>query len=156
MKPLTRDERFGVVTFLVVVLAVLFRMATPASLWFSVYKLEVSDARCWQDLTVDLDRVIHRDFQGSWVGKVRRKAAQGFVTHATTPLSELPYQTDSKLPEPVTLEWLLWTEPRAYQLPPGEYDGVVTWAVWPHSLIWRREITRNFHFIIWGGDECTK
>lgn len=155
MKPLHRDEKIGVILCLVVALWVITRFAIPGSIWFSVNSIKVNDAATWQEVTVDLDRDIKRDFLGEWSAKIRRKEPQGWVTVATTPVSQLTYQVDSKLPEPVTLEWLLWTEPKAYQLPCGVYDGTVQWVINSDSLVLRRSVIRNIAFTIWGNGECT-
>jgi hypothetical protein len=153
MRPLHTDERFGVAIALLVALWVGFYFATPAALWFTVRNLDVHDAARWQDVTVDLDRTIHRDFTGEWLAKVRRKEPQGWVTYATTPRTRLRYQDDSQLPIPITLEWLLWTEPRAYELPCGTYDLTITWTVNAASMMFKRDLERSSEFKIWG-DEC--
>jgi hypothetical protein len=156
MKPLHTDERFGVIIAIIVAVWVGFYFATPASHWLTIQKMDVQSAARWQDVTIDFKRTIHNTFTGQWVAKVRRKEPQGWVTYATTPVSTLIYQDDSQLPVPVTLEWMIWTEPRAYELPCGIYELAVTWTVHPNSWIFRRETTRFSRFIIWGEDECTE
>lgn len=153
MRPLHTDERFGVLLSIAVAIWVAFYFATPASHWFTVRTFEIRDARVWQDVTLDYDRTIHREFKGQWVGKVRRLEPQGWVTYATTPVSTLVYQEDSKLPIPISLEWMLWTEPKAYQLPCGDYEASITWVVNSNSILLRRDITRSARFRI-GGPEC--
>ena len=155
MKPLYKDERLGVVLSILVAIWVAFYFATPASLWFTVRTFDIKDAMTWQQVTIDFDRTIHRTFPGQWVGKVRKREPHGWVTYATTPVSTLVYQDDSKLPVPVTLEWMLWTEPRAYQLPCGEYEVSITWTINPASPLFRRDITRSDKFRI-GQVICTK
>ena len=144
------DERLGVMLFSVVAIAVLGAIATPASRWFEVGQVDVHNAQTWQEATVELPREINREFWGAWAGKIRQRINGEWVTICTTPLSYLTYQTDSQLPVPVTLDWLLWTEPQCYELGTGEYEITIVWNINIGSLLFERQAVRTDEFIIWG------
>ena len=150
MKALRLDERIGVVLFSAVAIAVMVAIATPASRWFEVGAVDVKNAETWDYVEVDFPREIKREFWGSWAGKIRQRINDEWVTVCTTPLSFLTYQTDSELPVPATLKWLLWTEPECYKLGAGEYEATIVWNINAGSLMFERRVTRTDEFIIWG------
>jgi hypothetical protein len=150
MSGLHIDEKIGVPFALIVSLMVAFLFMTPASFWLHVNRMDIQDAATWQDVTVDYDRTIRRDFTGEWRAMIRRQVEGGYEVVCASEWQPNDYQTDAVLPEPVTLEWLLWTAPYCYRLPPGAYEATVTWRINPGSWLFERETRRTDGFLIYG------
>ena len=150
MSGLHLDEKLGVPLFVGVAVFVAFLFLTPASFWFKVDRLDVQDAATWQDITIDYARTINRDFEGQWRATVRQETAEGWQLVCSTQWQPQDYQTDAVLPDPVTLQWLVWTEPDCYQLGQGRYEVRVTWDINPGSWIFGRKVTRTDTFMIFG------
>jgi len=155
LRNLHRDEILMILFLLAASVWAGLQFAVPASRWFSVQSFAIHDAARWQDVTLDYRREIRRPFVGEWTATVRRQSPNGWEVVAATPVTRHPYKTDSTLPEPVTLEWVLWTEPRAYALPCGRYEVTIVWVIKPESRVFRREVSRTATFTIWGDPPCT-
>lgn len=151
MAALKIDEKIGVPFVFAWVAWVSIQFLFPASYWFDVRGVDVHDADNWVVAEVDYDRIIKRNADIKWKGKVMRRVSGGWTAHSTTPWREEPYFTYSQLPVPVTLQWLLWTEESAYMLPCGEYKVIITWVVNPDSWLWERRVTRDDTFILGDG-----
>ena len=150
MRNLSVDERLGLPVVLAIALWVLLQFAFPASFWFDVGQVDVHDAENSATAPVDYPRVIERDFDAIWFVKIRRRTDDGWETVCVSPERREPYSTDSVLPAGgPDLEWFVWTEPRCYTLPPGEYDIRAEWTINPGSWLWERGVVREDTFIIW-------
>lgn len=150
MRNLTRDEMLGLPLVIVACFWMLAQFIFPASWWFDVGIINVHDAAHSPSAAVDYPRTIRRDFEGIWYAKVRRRTENGWETVCVSPERREPYSTDSVLPVGGTdLEWMVWTEPRCYDLSPGEYDLHVFWTINPGSWLWERRVDREDIFIIW-------
>jgi len=151
MSDLRADEQIGVTLVILIMAAVAFLFMTPATFWLRVDRFDVQDASRWQDITVDLDRTISRDFTGAWRADVREVTNEGTVIVCGSPWQANEYRADAALPVPVTLEWLIYTDPRCYQLThPGRYEVTIYWIINPGNLILRRELSRSDRFVIFG------
>lgn len=150
MSGLHIDEKIGVPFAVAIAAMVAFLFMTPASFWFHVTRMDIRDATTWQGVTVDYDRTITRDFGGEWRAMVRRQVDGGFEVICATEWQPTDYQTDAVLPEPVSLEWMMWTDPNCYELPTGVYDATVTWRINPGSWLFERETKRTDGFVIYG------
>lgn len=157
MRPLSTDERVGVAAALIVFLWAATRFLVPVSHWYDVHTFEVRDAGRWQDVTVNLSRSIYRDFRGEWQVSILRHEGEKWVSYAASDPQVQDYSADASLPDPVTLEWFVWTEPRAYMLPCGNYRIIARWTVNYGSWLWERTVRRTSDFTIFGeGRTCTR
>jgi hypothetical protein len=150
MSGLHVDEKFGVPLVALIAAIVAFLFITPASFWFRVDRMDIRDAARWQDVTVDYQRTIRRNFDGAWRAMIRREVDGGWEVICATDWQPNDYQTDAALPEPVTLEWMVWTEPDCYRLAPGAYEATVTWTLNPGSWLFERQVKRSDRFMVYG------
>jgi len=137
-----RDEKLGVPLAVILCLIVALRFLTPATFWFRPLAFDVQDGAVGAEIVVTYDRVIRRDFIGEWFVSVRREGKSGWEAYCTTPITRQDYRDDSVLPDPVTLEWLSWTEPRCHKLPAGTYEVAAHWRINPDSWLFDRTIHR--------------
>jgi hypothetical protein len=146
------DEKLGLSVIAVILAVVAFLFITPASFWFQVARLDVHDGATSEGLTVDLDRIIRREFEGQWRIDVRREVgADQWEWVCATDWQAQHYVPDAVLPIPVTLEWLAYNDPRCFELDtPGNYSVDVFWEIWPGSLLFERRIRRTDTFTIFG------
>lgn len=109
-----------------------WRALWPASRWYELRAVRVSDAAFTAPVTMAVDRVIHRDFQGEYLATVRRASDMQPVCNGG---EEVPYRTSSTLPDPLTLDW--WTygavPPCMTVLAPGDY--ILTSCISVHTGI---------------------
>lgn len=151
MNRLTLDECIGVPVVVSIAVAVAFRFLVPTSFWFSVDQMDIHDATSWQGVEVELDRTIARDFEGAWRIDMRREVPNGWVSVCSTQWQPNGYTTTARLPDPVSLEWFTWVEPRCYTLDdPGRYEVTATWVINPGSWLFERQIKRLARFNILG------
>lgn len=150
MSGLHVDEKIGVPLVLFIAAVVAFLFLTPAGFWFRVDRLDIRDAAHATDVTVDYERTIRRDFEGAWRATIRREVQNGWEVICSTAWQPQDYQIDAVLPEPVSLQWLVWTDPNCYQLGPGAYEANVTWVINPGSWFFERQVKRSDRFMIYG------
>lgn len=150
MSNLHVDERIGVPIVIFIAAVVMFLFLTPVTTWFSVNRFDIRDAETWQEVTIDYQRDIHREFDGAWRTTVRRVVEDGVEIVCTTDWHPVDYDDRSVLPKPVSLEWMLFSEPECYQLPPGEYEATVSWVVNQGSPLFERNVRRTDTFLIYG------
>lgn len=111
-----------------------FQTYLPASYWVEASDLRVSDSVSGECPMFDLDRVIHRNFQGYWSATLQRYysgPAPGFGNFRTYGGTN-DYRPDTVLPGDVerNLYWLL----RMYETnhtcnwPPGRYRLLFLWT----------------------------
>ena len=148
MTEVRTSEKVGLAAILAIFLAVGSVFALQASFWFRVSSFDVHNATGWQAVTVSYDRDIRRNFHGAWRVQVWKETEDGRVSVCATEWTPQDYTTDAALPEPVTWEWMAWTEPRCYRLPAGNYTAEVTWRINPGSWLFEREIRRADGFTV--------
>lgn len=101
---------------------------TPASAFYEVRSVLIEDTVAGVAPIMHFDRVIHRNFKGSWIAKVERASARGGWTQTCGAVGSTNYVTDAELPDPLTLDW--WTFPeRCTPDVPGIYRVVTTWTI---------------------------
>ena len=100
----------------------------PASWWFEVHDVRVSDGKAGEQITMVVGREIKRDFEGSWSVSIRQidEAATKLACVAS---SKTDYRTDAQLPAVLTIGW--WTNGVCSTLPPGHYVLTTTWYIYP-------------------------
>lgn len=109
----------------------LIHFALPTSFWFTVDLFDVQDTIKGQPIIVDYERTINRPYVADWRIRVRRDTGDGFVQVCSSDTHRQDYDPDNRLPEPVTLEWLAFTDPYCYDLPPGDYLISIAWDINP-------------------------
>lgn len=102
------------------------RDVVPASAWFEVIGVTVSDTRAGQPVRMNVSRIIHAPFTASWVATVRRMTDNG-LEFACSSFGTNDYRLESTLPEPLTLDW--WTYPVRCDLKPGRYRLDTLWTL---------------------------
>ncbi len=99
----------------------------PASHWFEVRSISVSDSVVGVAPGMSVDRVIHRPFQADWIATVMRVEAGGGNSTLCTARGGNDYRPTASLPANLNLDW--WTWPRKCDLPPGEYRLKTLWVL---------------------------
>lgn len=122
----------------------------PVSWWLVVDHITVNDGVAGQPITMDVDRTINRTFEGEWRVEVRRMERGAWESYCTTSTKRQTYEADAALPDPVTLEWWAWTEPRCYSLPEGTYRITTVWTINPGRMVERDLSFTTEPFIIRG------
>ena len=103
----------------------------PTDFWFTVNRFDVRDTIEGEPILVDYDRTIKRPYTADWRIRVRRDTGAGYEQVCSSNTHRQEYDPDNRLPDPVTLEWLAFTDPDCYDLPPGDYSITVTWDINP-------------------------
>lgn len=90
----------------------------------------VEDTMQGEPVLLTVDRGIHGTFNADWAVRVRTYPEKTVVCEAQ---GGGTYDPDAELPEPVTLAWWAFTEPRCagHLLPSGRYVIDTTWTVEP-------------------------
>ena len=148
MTNLTSDEKMGLPIVIVMAMIVALRFFTPAFMWFDVRTMDVQHTQVGDLPEVDFDRAVVRPFQGSWQVVIRKLEPWGWVGYCSTDTNYRPYLTDSALPNPLYLDWFTADDTCYESLPCGQYDIIVTWKVWPRSIIFERTVSRTDRFNI--------
>ena len=117
----------------------LFAVFPLPSWWFEINRFRVMDAQAGQPIIVDYDRTIWRNFEGQWRVEVWRDQRANWVSHCVANGGPQEYRTDTVLPDPVTMDWLAYTEPRCFNLPQGTYKVSVQITVNPGGF-WSRTV----------------
>ena len=145
------DEKLGLWVPIALLLFAAINFAVPSGFWFRVDRLDVRDGVYGQPIIADYEREIVRPFTADWRIKIRRASGDGLEWVCASPLQREDYDDRSRKPQPVTLEWLAWTDPRCYELTPGDYVITVTWELNPdglQSLFLRRTVSVTDSFTI--------
>ena len=141
---LTWAEVAVVVVAALMALGVGFRIMVPPSIWFRVGDLDVHSATRWQDVRVQYDRTIRREFYGAWRVEVSRQVAGGWEEVGAGPKHHQTYTPDTVLPDGgmVTLDWFTGPPPACYALTdPGRYQLCAYWTV--NEGAWLGLLTRR-------------
>ena len=148
LKEATLSQRIVIFMGALLCLVFGFRIAIPAGYWFEVKALEIHSAVRWQDVTVEYDRTIKRQFEGKWRVEVARQAPGGWEEICATPNNPNTYETDAVVqsidparPNLVSLEWFVVAPEECFQLPPAQYRLCAVWTVNTDS--WLGILTRT-------------
>lgn len=148
---LFRDEKLGLLAPLFLLVFAAFNFTVPASFWMQVHRLDVLDTKAGEPILIEYDRTIRRAFTADWRVKIRRATGDGLEWVCATPSAREDYDSQSRLPEPVTLQWFAWTDERCYNLTPGQYSITASWEINPSgiaALFFRRTVSQTDTFII--------
>jgi hypothetical protein len=113
----------------------------PASFWFEVDQMEVTDGYPGENLVI-FDREIDRAFHGSYHVEIRDVSREIICTGGDT----LQYVPESTLPERITLDW--WSNGGCNELPPGVYTLSTTWVIDEIPLFNKRVTARSKPFTV--------
>lgn len=146
---LTPFERAAFFCIAVVLAFVALRFVFPASHWLEVRRMDVRDAATWEQVTVDFDRSINRDFPGGY--RIEVDLMDGDRRELLCPIAFQPvdYNSERQLPDPITWEWFAGSDIREAEciLPEtGDFHIATTWVINPDSLLWERTIRREDRF----------
>lgn len=121
---------FNLISFTIAGVFLLITAATihfwPASYWFEVRSLHVSDTTVGDPVLMVADRDIKRNFLGTWTVSIRKLGPKGQGVYCTA-VNSTDYEMNSQLPDPLTLSW--WTFPHCDPLPEGKYYIRTTWTI---------------------------
>jgi len=98
----------------------------PASYWLEVRQVQVFRAHEGEPIRMAVDRIIKREFYGSWTVRVRNIQDDGWLT-ACAAIGAGDYEPVAMLPVDLTLSW--WTDGRCQTLPAGKYLVNTTWLI---------------------------
>lgn len=102
----------------------------PVSWWFEVRDVFVHDSVEGEPITLNVDRVIARDFHGQYNVQIRVIDRDGHIGPVECDGgSGGPYRVGSEMRLPVTMEW--WAAGRCARLPVGTYRAITTWYITP-------------------------
>ena len=101
----------------------------PASWWLEVDSVRIDNAKAGEQITMHVEREIHRDFVGTWTASVRNMS--GEVVCSGSGISN--YRSGANLPPTLTLDW--WTAGACKTLQPGRYYLATDWRIHP-SGVW--------------------
>lgn len=104
----------------------------PASNWFEVNRVFFSDSVTGHPPHLTVDRIIHRQFRGSWDAEVKREDGSVFDSHCLRH-SPVPfdYKPTARIPPDADLRWWLEIPPnRDCRWEPGRYIVETTWRIY--------------------------
>lgn len=122
----------------------------PASYWFDVRAVYVTDAMAGQAPLMRVDSFIHRPFEGMYRVELERKVLDGYVSEPDRfrpAIGSVSYNPDAALPEPLTLDW--WAFPETWRPPSGVYRIETCWTINP-DWWWPRRTCRHSNDFMWG------
>lgn len=146
MSRLHRDELVGLFLALLMILWAASHAVMRSDYWFEVVAFDVRDVTYGDPITIHYERKIARQFSADWRVNVRRKTDRGLEFVCSSPTRRDDYEPTAVLPEPVTLEWFAFTDPRCFTLHPGQYQITVTWDLNHDSLIFHRTVRVSDEF----------
>ena len=99
-----------------------------ARYWFDPTSVWVIDTQKGQSVYMNVERVVKRDFNGSYTATVRYLSNMAIVCEAS---GALHYNTKSTLPDPLTLAWWAYGDQRCHgpNLPEGQFILKTCWTV---------------------------
>lgn len=98
----------------------------PSSWWLEVESVIAFDTPEGEEVLMEVERTIHRDFTGEWAVAVRRAENGGWTVWCTANGANW-YSKDAALPNPLTLRW--WTNGQCETPPPGKYLISTVWTI---------------------------
>lgn len=135
MKLLHIDEAIGIPAAIFGIMYFLLHLALPSSYWFEVNRFEVADAAEGEPIIIEYDRTIAWHFWADWRVEVTRINGSGVSQACSTVWQREDYDPEETLPDPVTLAWFAYTDPKCFNLPPGDYRVTATWFINPIGLM---------------------
>lgn len=96
--------------------------------WLEVRSVVVEGGPAGAEVTLAVDRTIHRPFDGRYDVYIRTYPSLSAHCEAS---GALPYDSDATLPDPVTLTWWAFSDKRCHgpNLPSGSYSMTTCWTV---------------------------
>ena len=114
--------------------------------WFTVAQVYVPDHTEGEVPVLDVDRTIHRDFNGTWVAEIQRQVGTGKWGNVCSGNGTNHYSVEDTLPEPVTMDW--WTFPAKCRPKAGRYRLFTTWVIRPDNYPTKRVIATSNTFTV--------
>lgn len=141
------DEKFGIPAFLAIMAMVLAALMTSSTQYLDVTTFNLLDSGRGEQVVLDYERTIKRDFEGTWRVDLYRDdvwiataRASGLHTYRTTAVLPPKHERD--------LAWLTFGDPAFENLPCGRYSVAVQWFINPDSMIWRRTVEVRDDFVV--------
>lgn len=109
-----------------------YRWLSPASLWFTVEKVQVFDAKIGEVPVMDVERTIHKPFHAEWIVEIQNvTTGKPALVQGCPGKGENDYRPQDKLPvgNDLNLDWWIW--PTKCKLPKGKYRLDTLWNVDP-------------------------
>jgi hypothetical protein len=94
-----------------------------------VRRVYVNDTFVGTIPTIEVDRIIWRDFHGQWLAEVEQQQRGGGFAVVCAESGYSNYRTDAVMPDQLDLDW--WTYPRHCELEPGIYRVDTVWRWQP-------------------------
>ena len=115
----------------VFVLAVIFMISTPVSVWVEDSNLSVRHGIEGDPLVIDYDGSVKREFLGEY-GVIIRETGTGQVICDASG-GPFPYKVGGSRPDPLLMSWWAVSDPRCYgeNIPAGEYEMSTCWSIRP-------------------------
>jgi len=106
----------------------------PASVWFEVRSIHIEDAVVGGDPVMTVDRSINRPFTADYTVAIRDAVTREVVC---TSNGRTRYDTDARLPVPLTLSWWATGDDICHpsELGIGKFFAVTCWGVEPNLHI---------------------
>lgn len=105
----------------------------PGSFFLDARSLYVPDHQIGEVPNIEVNRVINRNFFGSWSSTVWEVLPQGSVRALDcrpNSRGSFPYYTHSQLPDPLSLNWWFEIPPnKSCKLSEGDYQIETTWTI---------------------------
>jgi hypothetical protein len=104
----------------------------PAEWWMDVRNVVILDTIDGVPPAVVVDRIVHRDFNGSYRVNVRRAGEGGFSTWCTRGDGDVPYKAGEPPPADIDLNWWMGIPPNQPCKPPigpGTYYAITDWRI---------------------------
>ena len=101
-------------------------LSLPASFWFTVENVTVLDVETGYNIPMNVTRTIKRPFKGEYHVEVRTFSGYTIACEAH---GQVDYAPSATFPEPLTLTWWGFSDPRCGNLPDGQYNIKTTWEV---------------------------
>lgn len=117
-------------------------IVVPASRWFEVQSVKISDTTEGRAPAMTVVRSIHKPFYGEWIAEVERLNESGSFTMVCQSKGQSNYSPSNDLPSNLDLNW--WTYPVKCHLDEGAYRVETVWRVFPTGITPRKvEYTSN-------------
>ena len=124
-------------------LLVLAILMTPTTLWIKDSSISVADTRQGEDIEIEYDGQVVRDFVGRYGVIIRDVSSNQIVCEARG--GPFPYVVGSTRPDPLTMAWWAVSDTRCYgeNLPTGLYSMNTCWSIYPTFRGWVSPISRT-------------
>lgn len=135
------EADFAVIAFFVMIAAFALYALTPAERWYDVTKFQPHNGATWQEVTLDLERDLKREFQGAYLCSLRSSEDNiNWVSERFGAWVSGPYRTENVLPEVIKAsKWCAGSLPENMALAPRLYEWCITWRINENSLFFQRD-----------------